>query len=647
MTDRNRVLLAAAICAPLVFLGALAINMLVASKPDTSPRGAPQARPTAVAAGSANVERGRPGDEEAGTAEVEIRHLGLSIDMGQDEQAGWGPIGDELWWRPTEGTSFRFSRRGPRIYVAVDGGEPRLAGVEIGAMDQAWDRFSGGDHHDQWKHLIEQETAQGLSALREALMDAEGPLTVWVAAGEGLPELAGLPDLSKVHALAISYSRYATGFSDLSPIAGMKDLRAVRLCGLTNLSDISPLAGLTNLRALALEECDGIEDIAPLASLTELSSLSITDCGNVTHLSPLAGLRKLESLRMDDCNGIMDLTPLAELVQLRSLDLTRSPRIRDLSVLQGMTGLQSLGLPPRFSGADLQTLASRIPDLQALALHRESTPGERHEPYAPFALTDLHGFRSLRSLAIGGCDEITDYSPLARLPELRELAISGLDTTDISSLEGLTRLQTLALTPGDGLRTLDAIGTMTGLKALKLHYCGSVRDFSPLANLNGLRELDLCQCNRLSSLRSFAGLSGLRSLRLDWCEGVRDLSPLSGLTDLECLSLSGARSLRDVTPLSGLGKLEVLTIMCTGVTDLSPLAELGNLKWLNLHGSSELTDVSPLADIPKLMHLHMRACFDLEDVSPLEDLVRRGCRIRVDDELQPQLDALQARNEPR
>jgi hypothetical protein len=72
----------------------------------------------------------------------------------------------------------------------------------------------------------------------------------------------------------------------------MSELRALRLQGL-NFHDITPLAGLANLRSLTLADCERVEDLSPLSGLPQLRTLNLQRTGRRVDLAPLAGMRGL------------------------------------------------------------------------------------------------------------------------------------------------------------------------------------------------------------------------------------------------------------------------------------------------------------------------------------------------------------------
>jgi hypothetical protein len=83
-------------------------------------------------------------------------------------------------------------------------------------------------------------------------------------------------------------SSLVLGAYRFEPADGADVPASALLTGCAQLSDLSPLAGLTSLRALKLSYYG---QLCPLAGLTSLQKLNLYNCGQLTDLSPLAGWR--------------------------------------------------------------------------------------------------------------------------------------------------------------------------------------------------------------------------------------------------------------------------------------------------------------------------------------------------------------------
>ncbi len=193
---------------------------------------------------------------------------------------------------------------------------------------------------------------------------------------------------------------------DLTPLAGLKNLKHLSLTVQHASEGIKPLAGLSSLETLRLSGSRDIDDFTPLAGLKNLKHLYLDDCRirdwDENAIAPLAGLTNLETLHLNH-NTIYDITPLAGLTKLRYLDLSQCG-LQDITPLAGLTNLEYLDVR-----------SDRIDDLMPLA-----------------------GLTNLRHLYLGGGNSnrsrIDDLTPLARLTNLEKLSLYIKDTVDALSL---------------------------------------------------------------------------------------------------------------------------------------------------------------------------------------------------------------------
>jgi len=162
------------------------------------------------------------------------------------------------------------------------------------------------------------------------------------------------------------------GIKDISLLKNMKHLLDLQLDS-NCVVDVSPLAGLTELRKLLLSGNKALTDLSVLSELTKMecfyidgdsgstatSKMKISDfsfmnkwenmvefsCGHNSSLrdiSPFANLKKLVILSISDCIQVEDLSPLRNLTDLSILDFTRCPRISDISCLKNLINMSFL-----------------------------------------------------------------------------------------------------------------------------------------------------------------------------------------------------------------------------------------------------------------------------------------------------------------
>ncbi|NQT89080.1 hypothetical protein HQ560_20090, partial [bacterium] len=302
-----------------------------------------------------------------------------------------------------EGENLHAKDEGPCLFVSIDRGPFRLAGIAL-------------------------TKPGGPEALREALRAGERNLTVWCSASQ----VSKLPPLPTDGSFALDVWSIVT---DLKPFASMTSLWALRFDGVAA-TDIEPLRELTGLRSLHLGECKTVRDLSPLADLRSLTHLSIAGergARLLPHLKGLTELHRLEVMYTEEA----DLAPLAGLTKLRHLSAGAANTPSDYSPLAGMTHLRTLyvGRVKGPEGPQFLTKLTRLrelicgvyPDVQSLA------PLER--------------LTRLSYLHVRGCTNVRDLLPLAGLTELVRLNLGSLSmVTDLTPLEKLRFLELLGLT---------------------------------------------------------------------------------------------------------------------------------------------------------------------------------------------------------
>ena len=221
------------------------------------------------------------------------------------------------------------------------------------------------------------------AAIAEALdKSANAPITV--------EDMEGLTFLSKIE---------GQGIRDLTGLQFATNLSSIRIEG-SKVSDLSPIAGLTQLKALDIDSIDSPSVIHDAKQLSRLVNLTFLALHGVEDLTPLAGLPKLEQLFVSHSN-IRDLSPLAGLINLELIQMSGA-LISDISPIAGLTGLNRLDLG-----------FNAISDVSPLA-----------------------GLTNLKWLRVADND-ISDVTPLARLINLQWLGVYKNEISDISPLDGL------------------------------------------------------------------------------------------------------------------------------------------------------------------------------------------------------------------
>ncbi len=243
------------------------------------------------------------------------------------------------------------------------------------------------------------------------------------------------------------------------------DAEELHIDGATRVTDMTPVAGLVKLRKLRLNTLTAFSsdehrvDLAPLATLTELESL---DC-HATRVIGMEALKSLTKLRSIDfyMSAVDSLEPPAELGLLESLDLygyahafrdyaplagqpirhlnvymNKQATPRNLAVLRGDRALESFSANLAPGVTSIEFLAES-PALKSVELWNDPVSD----------LSPLEGKTKLTHLNLRGT-KVTDLTPLAGCTELATLNLSGTAVTDIAPLLGLKKLRIVKLPRG-------------------------------------------------------------------------------------------------------------------------------------------------------------------------------------------------------
>ncbi|MCZ0941866.1 MAG: leucine-rich repeat domain-containing protein [Gammaproteobacteria bacterium] len=428
-------------------------------------------------------------------------------------------------------------------------------------------------------------------------------------------DLTGLELAEGLTKLVINVTGWGTrgrgrkGVADLSPLADLVELQTVWLSADPRLSDLSPLAGLRNLNSLKLlghwEAPTRISGLGALADLP-LVELALT-CGSISEVSTVGGLAQLTTLQLDG-NQIEDISDLSQLSRLESLGL-RSNQVADISSVGGLAQLTHVDLA-----------GNLIEDISPLA-----------------------GLSQLRHLYLDG-NEIEDVSSLAELSQLRSLNVRDNRIQDEATLAGLSHLESLSLggNPISATAFLAQFMPESGFFSLGLQALG-LTDLSPLVafmNRSGPQpwNLDLSD-NPIADIgplakRSFWDLEHswntpgvyLFQVPLDqdsverhipelrsWGIDVQHSSPISETTEDAILIPVPDANLRnllqeataaawwlglvdDPITAESASRLKALHAFGRGIFDLTGLEAAEGLQELHV-GSNGVSNLAPLADL--------------------------------------------------
>ncbi|HSQ98108.1 MAG TPA: leucine-rich repeat domain-containing protein [Rickettsiales bacterium] len=256
----------------------------------------------------------------------------------------------------------------------------------------------------------------------------------------------------------------------------------------------------------------------------------------------------------------------------------------------------------------------------------------------------------IRYLDISDCRNLTNFTPISRLTELKHLDLSGnKDLNNISFLSnlsnltilnigitGITSLDSLPYLPnlkvlnlkmnkikslngiekqtnlhdiilwGSEAESIDGFVNLKELRAVDFDNCGLLKDFSPLSNLCNLMFLNFANV-KMSNLDFLRNLTNLQALVMDTAGGILSevaLSNFDNLTKMKFLCMKNM-TLRNLSHFSNMKELTFLELSGNSIIDLKPLEDLVNINNLILSNNLGLTDLNPLHKMSKMVKLKL------------------------------------------
>lgn len=306
-------------------------------------------------------------------------------------------------------------------------------------------------------------------------------------------------------------------------------------------ADLSVLAGLERLRALRLAGCGALQDLEGLAGLGRLSALRLEGCGALVSAEAVAGLAGLRSLRLSGCDALASLA------------------------LPGGGGLERVSAED--CGALERVAGPELPGLTELTLWG---CGQLH------AVT-VQSAPQLSRLYLNGCDPGLELAGL--LPILGNIRMFGVGwpvlARALGLLRGMPELKILSVSEGGEMPDTGWLAGLASLRGLRLEGCGGA-DFGGISGLVCLNELSLSDCPRLEHLDFLHGLAGLREVMIRSCPALTDIGGLSENQRLFYrVLLHSCAALADMRPLAGNEIVSLEVINCPSVVDIGPLVESG------------------------------------------------------------------------
>jgi len=438
-------------------------------------------------------------------------------------------IGNYLSGRPIEALNFsRIPPRRPLVWIVA----AAFAAAVIGIFAVTWirDLLPTREPEQRAPSVPTTRTVHFLDVdlqkvVEQALGIANDPnkqqmlaLQELVAPNADITNLTGIENATNLTRLDL----FGNQIMDLSPLSGMSNLEELHVggCGLTN---VSAFQGLTKLKRLALEE-NQIKDISDLSGLASLRFLKL-DGNAISDITPLRGMTGLRELGLDqnhlqdtddhsaisvlsnmkdmtdlwfNRNKISDIRALREMADLTTLNIGDN-QISDLEPLRGLTKI-----------THLTAYGNQIKNVEPLENLKELT----HLNLYNNVLEDVSALADLTNLEVLNLERnitMTDIRALSRLPHLRELNLTGSQTSDISVLKYMPNVRSLFLAE-NGISDISALFDLTSLTHLNIRG-NEVSNIMPLSNLKQLHQVELAD-NRINDIYALTTLMNLAYLDL-------------------------------------------------------------------------------------------------------------------------------------
>ncbi|MBU3580468.1 hypothetical protein ICN19_00390 [Polynucleobacter sp. AP-Capit-er-40B-B4] len=449
-----------------------------------------------------------------------------------------------------------------------------LQGIPLRELTSSQENF--GQKPGSWLYLNNMKSLKSLDGLPPlspnvvefSINDAKALVSI-----DGLKASAG-----SIKKLKISEAKIA----DLTALAKLIHLEELEITSCPELVDACALGSLKNLRIISIKNCVKLEKL-PEIWRSHVTSLSLSGCSN---LKPIKGLPpgiNSKTIEIDDRR----LLPRAKPARPLKSDLSSAWKL--LSSRNFADILMGLELSSVVEGG-LEVLHEGVSVKDGkLERGKRFTGTGPAQPYLDFALFGLMG------KAKGG-------SPLAIIREkITELNLTLASTAP--PLEGLSNLETLCLTPIDGIAPdLSKFGPMPKLKTLKI----TGRRWNPLGGLKTLQGLIAPKLKEVD----------LSSIQME------DISALMQSPEITSLSLQENESLVNLEGIKACAPnlLEFNLEGCKQVAHLDPLAEATKLEALNLQQCESICSLEPLASCKSLHTLNIENCKNLLSLKGLEKL---------------------------
>jgi Leucine-rich repeat (LRR) protein len=272
----------------------------------------------------------------------------------------------------------------------------------------------------------------------------------------------------------------------------------------------------------------------------------------------------------------------------RYIEINYNPQDQDLKIVSIYTN--------QFNEKEALTAWWKDLSYEWKEIFKRNLPGALHGDSVQ--LEDIKNITAIEHLDISSNQYIQNLSPLAQLPSLKLLNLSGTNVNDLTPIRNLTELAELNLSH---TKIHDLSPLKYSIKLLRLNIDHTlVSDISVVEKMPDLQNFDMS----VTPVLDFTPLSNLVKLFNLNLRGtqISNLSYVEKLIELTDLNVS-TTPVRDAGPLKVLKNLSMLTIDSTGIRDITPLNTLQNLKVLHANFTL-ISDLQPLQKLPGIEKIY-------------------------------------------
>ena len=329
----------------------------------------------------------------------------------------------------------------------------------------------------------------------------------------------------------------------------------------SELDNIDALIHVKHLKNLTLGYSENLSDYAVLEKLSELETLFLVT-EELKTLDFVSGLKQLNTLKIDG-GKLRSLSGLENCTALKSLSIINCMDLKDMSAVSELINLQELVLDVPYGCSEPKL--DRLTEIKKLSL----------EQVEDFSF--LRNMPNLEELQLKGCN-LPRGMDLSNLTSLKALSCTSYTTEplDIDVIESFEMLESLNLQGSETYDDISGVFRMPNLKELNISGMQCEIDFDAITENSTLEILymDDMYLYENVSVEYYSGI-----IIADWDEVVLDehMEFIKKFPELKELSLR-ENGLTDLSFTEGLSALEVLDISDNYITQLRPLAKLPSLQ---------------------------------------------------------------------